>query len=45
MIFRSEEMNYFDVKLPIDASWEFIESLGSLKLFHFLDSNMHLSFA
>ena len=35
-------MSYFDVKMPIENSWPFVESIGSLQMVHFLDSNSHL---
>lgn len=44
MIFRSEEMSYFDVVMPVENSWSFIDQLGYLKMVHFMDSNLHVPF-
>lgn len=30
MIFRSEDMSYFDLEFPTENYWDVIESVGSL---------------
>ena len=45
MLFRSEKMNYFDIKISAQSSWDFIDTIGSLKMIHFMDSNMNVPFS
>lgn len=45
MIFRSEEMSYFDIILPLENAWSFVDQVGYLNTLHFMDSNLHLPFA
>lgn len=33
-------MDYYDVTMPKESAWEFIEALGKMKMAHFLDSNL-----
>ena len=41
MIFRSEEMNYFDLEFPTENYWDVIESVGTLQTVHFMDCNLN----
>lgn len=45
MIFRSEEMSYFDVILPMENAWTFVDQAGHLDVMHVMDSNLHIPFA
>lgn len=45
MIFRSEEMSYFDITLPIENSWNFVDQMGHLDIMHLMDSNLDIPFA
>lgn len=35
-------MNYFDLRMPLESSWYFLESLGSMNMVHFMDNNLNV---
>ena len=44
MIFRSEDMSYFDLEFPTENYWDVIESVGSLQTVHFMDCNLNMPY-
>ena len=44
MIFRSEDMSYFDLEFPTENYWDVIESVGTLQTVHFMDCNLNVPF-
>ena len=38
-------MNYFDIKISAGSSWDFIDTIGSLKMIHFMDCNKEIPFS
>jgi V-type H+-transporting ATPase subunit a len=45
MSFRSEKMNYFDLKISADTCWDFIDYIGCLKMVHFMDHNKDMPYS
>ena len=33
-------MDYYDITLPKESAWEFIEQIGKMKIAHFMDCNL-----
>lgn len=38
-------MSYFDVTLPLENAWNFVDQIGYSNILHFMDSNLNVPFA